>query len=311
MSLPVICLMGPTCSGKTQLAIELVQRLPCSIISVDSAMVYRGMDIGTAKPTKQQLELAPHRLIDICDPAEPFSAGQFCKAASQEIQTIIAAGRIPLLVGGTLWYFRALQQGLSPLPQANPMVRQILLAAAQQYGWQALHERLTEVDPNAGAQIHPNDPQRIQRALEVYLLTGKSRSELWAETTTMGLPEQVINIVLAPNDRSVLHEHIQQRWHSMIQQGFVSEVAHLLQRGDLHRDLPALRAVGYRQVWDYLAGQLKYDEMEERALIATRQLAKRQFTWLRSWQNVTWYNSPHPHVLEQVLQHLSRLQEKK
>ncbi|MGB6976370.1 MAG: tRNA (adenosine(37)-N6)-dimethylallyltransferase MiaA [Gammaproteobacteria bacterium] len=305
MPISVICLMGPTCSGKTQLALELVQRLPCSIISVDSTMVYRGMDIGTAKPTKQQLAVAPHRLIDICDPAEPFSAGQFCNTALREIQTILAAGSIPLLVGGTMLYFRALQQGLSPLPTANPSVRQALMEEAQKYGWQALHRRLAEVDPIAAGRIHPNDPQRIQRALEVYLLTNKNQTELWAQSSAnTALMENAINIVLAPNDRGVLQEHIQQRWHSMIQQGFIAEVEQLFHRGDLNRELPALRAVGYRQVWDYLAGQLDYSQMEERAIIATRQLAKRQLTWLRGWNNATWFDSQETKILERVLQHL-------
>jgi tRNA dimethylallyltransferase len=302
MSVSVICLMGPTCSGKTQLALDLVQHLPCSLISVDSAMVYRGMDIGTAKPTKQQQAVAPHRLIDICDPAEPFSVGQFCNAAMHEIQAILAAGRIPLLVGGTMLYFRALQQGLSPLPSAHSALRQALAEEAQQHGWQALHQRLAKVDPMAAARIHPNDTQRIQRALEVYLLTSKTQGELWAQSSA-GLVGNTITIVLAPSDRGVLQERIQKRWHSMIEQGFVAEVERLFQREDLHRGLPALRAVGYRQVWDYLVGELNYSQMEERALIATRQLAKRQLTWLRSWKNVTWFDGQESHLLERVLQH--------
>jgi len=293
--------MGPTASGKTDLAVELVQRLPCDIISVDSAMVYRGMDIGTAKPTPDVLAIAPHRLLDICDPAEPYSAGQFRTDALHEIENILAKGRIPLLVGGTMLYFHTLQNGLSELPQADPIIREKILNEAKQFGWQYLHERLQKIDPVSAQRIHPNDPQRLQRALEVYEITGKNLTTLCKEDKRQTLPYQLINLALAPADRDLLHQRIALRFQQMLDQGFITEVENLYRRGDLHADFPSIRAVGYRQAWDYLEGLLTVEEMQERAVIATRQLAKRQLTWLRSWQNVNWFDSEDPGKLNKIL----------
>lgn len=287
----IICLMGPTASGKTDLAVKIVQQLPCEIISVDSAMVYRGMDIGTAKPTPDILKIAPHRLLDICDPAESYSAGQFRADAVREINDIIQHKRIPLLVGGTMLYFHALQRGLADLPQANPQIREQINQEAQLHSWQKLHERLQKIDPIAAQRIHPNDPQRLQRALEVYEITGKSLTTLLAEETKNKLPYHVINIAIATDDKKLLHNRIAERFNKMLQQGFIEEVEKLYRRGDLHPDLPSIRAVGYRQAWDYLDNKISFEEMQQCAIIATRQLAKRQMTWLKRWDNLQWLTS--------------------
>ncbi len=279
-----IFLMGPTASGKSALAMELVRHLPCDIISVDSALVYRGMDIGTAKPTAEELALAPHRLIDIIDPLDAYSAADFRRDALREMADIVAKGRIPLLVGGTMLYYKALLEGLSPLPEADPGIRaQIELEAATQ-GWAALHAELCRIDPVAGARIHPNDPQRLSRALEVFRLTGKNLTEL---TQLQGepLPYRTMQFVIAPSDRAWLRERIALRFDTMLAQGFEREVTRLLQRGDLNPSLPSIRCVGYRQMWDYLTGVLSYDEMRYRGIVATCQLAKRQMTWLRGWSH--------------------------
>jgi tRNA dimethylallyltransferase len=300
---PVVCLMGPTASGKTGLAVDLVERLPLEIISVDSVMVYRQMDIGSAKPDAVTLARAPHRLIDIRDPAEAYSAAEFRDDALREIEAIRAAGRIPLLVGGTMLYFRALLGGLAVLPSADPAVRARLETEAAERGWAALHARLAEVDPAAAARIHPNDPQRIQRALEVYELTGLPLSELQARAAPV-LTDRVIKLAVAPPQRAVLHERIAERFTAMLQAGLIEEVEALRARGDLQPELPALRAVGYRQVWNYLAGAMDYTEMTERGIIATRQLAKRQFTWLRSERDLSWFDSMDPALLQKVLKML-------
>ena len=284
----VICLMGPTASGKTGVAVELVQQLPMDIISVDSALVYRGMDIGTAKPDAKTLRIAPHRLIDIRDPAQPYSAAEFRDDALREIKSIHAAGRTPLLVGGTMLYFRALERGLSELPPADPAVRARLEAEAQAQGWAAMHERLSRVDPVAAARIHPNDPQRIQRALEVYELTGTPMTECFERSGETAAPLNFVKIILAPEDRAVLHERIRLRFSLMLEQGFLDEVRALRARGDLDPDTPSMRAVGYRQAWAHLDGKLSAQEWVERAIIATRQYAKRQLTWLRSEGNTCW-----------------------
>jgi tRNA dimethylallyltransferase len=273
--------MGPTATGKTDLAIELCKELPCDIISVDSVMVYRGMDIGSAKPDAATLAAAPHRLIDICDPVDPFSAAQFRQRASEEIKEIISRGRIPLLVGGTMLYFRALEQGLSALPSSDAAVRARLEAELEEHGLAQLHARLAEVDPEAAARIHANDPQRTLRALEVFELTGESMSSFLQQEIENDLPCRPVKIVLKPADRALLHQRIAQRFQIMLEQGFVAEVEALYQRGDLHADLPAIRAVGYRQVWEHLEGQYDRDTMIEKGIIATRQLAKRQLTWLK------------------------------
>lgn len=299
--LPVLCLMGPTASGKTDLAVALHEALPVDIVSVDSVMVYRGMDIGSAKPAPAILAQAPHRLVDILDPAEPYSAARFREDALREIRAIHAAGRVPLLVGGTMLYFRALFGGLSALPSADPAVRARLEQEAAERGWPALHARLAQVDPAAAARIHPNDPQRIQRALEVHELTGRPLSELQAAPAGEALPYRFVKLAVAPAERSVLHERISRRFRQMLEAGLVEEVEGLFRRGDLHPGLPAIRAVGYRQVWQYLAGELDREAMVERGIIATRQLAKRQFTWLRSETQVAWFDSLAADRLPRVL----------
>jgi tRNA dimethylallyltransferase len=283
-----IFLMGPTASGKTGVAVELVQRLPLEIISVDSALIYRGMDIGTAKPDAATLRRAPHRLIDIRDPSASYSAADFRRDALEAMDDIRRQGKTPLLVGGTTLYFRALEQGLSNLPSADPQLRAQLEAQAAQIGWAGMHARLQQVDPAAAARIHPNDPQRIQRALEVHALSGVAMSELFAAGRERPSDWRFLKIVLAPHDRTILHERIAQRFQTMLEQGFVDEVRRLRARGDLRADLPAMRAVGYRQAWAYLEGRLSEDEWIARALIATRQYAKRQMTWLRSERDCRW-----------------------
>lgn len=296
--------MGPTAAGKTEVAVALVKKLPCDIISVDSAMVYRGMNIGTAKPTPEILVEAPHRLIDIRDPAEAYSAAQFGKDAWAEIQAIHAAGRIPLLVGGTGLYFRSLQYGLSDLPMADPQKRQDLTQEAAQVGWPALHQRLTQIDPVAAARIHPNDSQRIQRALEVYEVSGVTMTEWLVKAKTHSELATVVKIALAPAQRSMLHVKIAQRFQAMIARGLIEEVYQLFKRGDLTADLPALRAVGYRQVWRYLAGEIDYDHLLEQGITATRQLAKRQLTWLRAETETQWFDSQAANIIPQVLNYL-------
>jgi len=285
---PAIFLMGPTASGKTSLAIELVRQFPCDIISVDSALVYRDMNIGTAKPTAQELIAAPHRLIDICYPDESYSVARFRKDALREMEQITRQGRIPLLVGGTMLYFRALEQGLSRLPQADAAVRERLLDQAGELGWQAMHDRLAVIDPVAAARIHPHDPQRIQRALEVYEVSGKSMTELQQMHSKPTLPYSLIKLVQAPWSREILRERIAQRFDLMLQQGFEKEVRYLLDHYTLTPDLPAMRSVGYRQMLMYLQGDYSYEEMREKGITATRQLAKRQLTWLRKEQDAVW-----------------------
>ena len=298
---PAIFLMGPTAAGKTDLAIELTKVLPCELISVDSALVYRGMDIGTAKPSNALLDAYPHRLIDILDPSQSYSAADFRTDALQAMAEITARGKIPLLVGGTMLYFKALLEGLADMPAADAEVRAQIEAQAASQGWQALHDELASIDPVSAARIHPNDPQRLVRALEVFRVSGMSmtahreqQSAQSAQASASGrhqLPYTVANLAIAPTDRKVLHDRIAVRFRQMLDEGFVEEVVALRSRGDLHSNLPSIRAVGYRQVWDHLDGKLTRDEMQERGIIATRQLAKRQFTWLRSWQDLHWLDS--------------------
>ncbi|MFY9976331.1 MAG: tRNA (adenosine(37)-N6)-dimethylallyltransferase MiaA [Chromatiaceae bacterium] len=280
--------MGPTGSGKTDLAVDLVRRLPCDIISVDSAMIYRGMDIGTAKPGPEILADAPHRLIDILDPVESYSTARFRRDALAEMESISAQGRIPLLVGGTMLYFRGLQEGLARLPDADPQVRRALLDEAERIGWAGLHARLARLDPESGARIHPNDPQRIQRALEVHALTGEPLSALIRAASRTPPPYRLLKLVRAPADRQVLHARIERRFDAMLDQGLVAEVESLWARGDLREDLPSMRCVGYRQVLKFLIGEYSLAEMRRRAIYATRQLAKRQLTWLRSEDGAHW-----------------------
>ena len=300
----IVCLMGPTASGKTQLAIDLVQRFPFEFISVDSAMIYRGMDIGTAKPTPDILKIAPHRLIDIRDPKDPYSAAQFCADAEREIQAVFKAGRIPLLVGGTMMYFRSLLTGLSDLPSADEVVRAQLLQEAEDSGWAALHRELLSVDPVAAERIHPNDTQRLQRALEVYRVSGKSLSA-WQAEGISALNCKSVCIAVSPQDRAVLHERIALRFDEMLTQGFMAEVDTLYARGDLNLAMPSIRSVGYRQAWESRMGLYPEAEIREKSIIATRQLAKRQLTWLRHWQHeLQWFESMDTGLLDKVIQHL-------
>lgn len=303
---PVICLMGPTASGKTALAMALHDALPCDIISVDSALVYRDMDIGTAKPTGEELATYPHRLIDIRDPSESYSAADFCRDALQEIANIRAKNRIPLLVGGTMMYFKSLIEGISPLPEANAEIRADIEKQAAEKGWQSLHDELKRVDEISAERIHPNDPQRLTRALEVFRLTGNTLTQL---TSIKGdtLSGDVLQFAIAPKERSKLHERIELRFEQMITQGFEHEVANLIKRGDLHENLPSIRCVGYRQMWQYLHGEFDHDEMVFRGVCATRQLAKRQLTWLRSWKNLTWLDMEDETNLQQLLSAVSNM----
>lgn len=283
--------MGPTASGKTAIAMNLYERYPIDIISVDSALIYRGMDIGTAKPTKEEQQKYPHQLIDICDPSESYSAANFRQDAITEIEKILKKGQIPLLVGGTMLYFKALIEGLSPLPAANSEIRQQIEEKADRLGWQAIHEELKKVDPVSANRIHPNDPQRLNRALEVYLISGKSLTEL-TQDSGEALPYEIMQFAIMPEDRTILHQRIEKRFLQMLEQGFEQEVKTLMQRSDLHLNLPSIRCVGYRQMWQYLNGDTSYDEMVFKSICATRQLAKRQITWLRGWkQSITWLNS--------------------
>jgi len=307
MNYPCIFLMGPTAAGKTALAVELVKALPCDIISVDSAMVYRGLDIGTAKPNHEVLTQAPHRLIDIRDPAQAYSAACFREDALKAIEDIQKQGKIPLLVGGTRLYFNSLQYGLSDLPSAAPEIRARLSQQAHEYGWPALHQRLAAVDPLAAERIHPHDPQRIQRALEVYECSGQPMSHWYRQAPVVRWSQPVVKCILAPAQRSVLHAKIAQRFEGMLQQGFIEEVKQLYQRPDLNLSLPALRAVGYRQVWRYLAGELDYAKLVETGIIATRQFAKRQLTWLRSETEAKWFDSQQLNVNQQVLKWLHKI----
>ena len=297
-----IFLMGPTASGKTDLAIQLRQQLPVEVISVDSALIYRGMDIGTAKPSKAELALAPHRLIDICDPAESYSAANFRTDALREMQEISAQGKIPLLVGGTMLYYKALLEGLSPLPSADDKVRSEIEAKATLIGWAGLHQELSKIDPISAQRINPNDSQRINRALEVFYLTGKTLTELTAQKGE-ALPYDILQFAIAPEQREVLHLRIEQRFHKMIELGFQQEVEKLYRRPDLNENLPSIRCVGYRQMWEYLRGDYDHDEMVFRGICATRQLAKRQITWLRGWTSpIQWLDSLQPaQALEKVL----------
>lgn len=280
--------MGPTASGKTDLAMALSEHLPVELVSVDSALVYRGLDIGSAKPSAQELARYPHRLIDICDPSESYSAGRFRRDALAAMADISGAGKIPLLVGGTMLYFRALLEGMAQLPEADPDLRAEIEARAAREGWPALHRELQQVDPELASELHPNHSVRIERGLEVFRLTGKPLSELRREQAQGGVADEyeLRQLALLPRDRALLHERIAQRFHLMLERGFIAEVEALRARGDLHEDLPAIRAVGYRQVWQYLEGALTYDEMVQAGIAATRQLAKRQLTWLRRWPDL-------------------------
>jgi len=282
---PAIFLMGPTASGKTALAVSLVEQFPLEIISVDSALVYRGMDIGSAKPDAATLARAPHHLLDIRDPPDAYSAAAFCEDAQRLMADIVARGKVPLLVGGTMLYFRALLQGLDDLPRADPAVRKNLERAAAARGWPALHAELALADPVTAARLAPNDSQRIGRALEILQLTGKPMSAL-LDRAQAALPYRVLQLALIPSDRAVLHQRIAARFDAMLAEGLLEEVKSLRQTYVLTADMPSMRAVGYRQAWSYLDGEIDLAALRERGIAATRQLAKRQLTWLRSWPDV-------------------------
>ncbi len=301
---PLIFLMGPTAVGKTALAAKLVEQFPFEIISVDSALVYRDMDIGTAKPDAATLRQAPHRLIDFLDPSDAYSAARFRADALREINNIHSQGRIPLLVGGTMLYYRVLQQGLAELPAADPTLRAHLDKQRRLHGLPAFHGQLAAVDPIAGQRIHPNDPQRIQRALEVYYLTGRTLTELYAQSQDQQNLFQYFKIIVAPVQREFLYQRIEQRFYHMLEQGFVEEVKNLFNRKDLSLDKPAMRAVGYRQIWEYLEGVTGYVEMTKRGIVATRQLAKRQLTWLRTEKDALWLDSCATDCWNHLLDHL-------
>ncbi|MFC3095204.1 tRNA (adenosine(37)-N6)-dimethylallyltransferase MiaA [Alteromonas sediminis] len=289
-TLPVVALMGPTASGKTGLAIELAKHLDGEVVSVDSALIYRGMDIGTAKPTEEERDGVPHWLIDTHDPSESYSVSAFFDDAIAKVSEIQDRGKVPLLTGGTMMYFNALVNGIAALPAANQAIREQIEAEAVELGWQALHTRLSEIDPICAEKIHPNDPQRLIRALEVYLSSGKPLS-WWQAQPHRKAPFEMIQFAIAPIERSDLHARIAQRFDIMLDNNFVEEVEKLHARPQLHVDLPAIRSVGYRQVWEYLDGVVDYSTMREKGIIATRQLAKRQITWLRGWKSLFWLDT--------------------
>jgi tRNA dimethylallyltransferase len=300
----VVCLMGPTASGKTGLAVELAENHNFEIISVDSALVYKGMDIGTAKPDAELLARAPHRLIDIIDPLESYSAADFVLDAVEQSQSILAKGKTPLLVGGTMMYFNALQKGLAEMPTADAGLRAEIEKEALEKGWPVLHKELQEIDPEAALRIHPNDPQRLQRAIEVYRLTGKTMTQLWSEQGAVSLPFEMINMAVMPKERSVLHQRIEQRFSDMMEQGFLNEVEGFYRRGDLSIDMPSMRCVGYRQLWQYLDGVDSLDDAIFKGVVASRQLAKRQLTWLRGWDDLMIFDSLSQNLTVEALNYI-------
>lgn len=296
----VICLMGPTACGKTQVAIDAVQQGPFEIVSVDSAMIFRDMDIGTAKPTPEELAVAPHRMINICDPAEHYSVGQFLRDVEHEISDIHANNKVPLLVGGTMMYFYQLKNGMHSIPTSTPEIRTSVASLAATIGWAGVHAKLSEIDPTTADRLKPNDAQRISRAYEVYLQTGQTLSAWHMTEAQPTLNFDFKTLILAPKDRSIIHERIEKRFDQMLDHGFIHEVEQLYNRKDLSPALPAIRCVGYRQAWSYLAGEMDKVTMRERAIIATRQLCKRQFTWLRRWEKATWVEAP-SNALKEIL----------
>ena len=304
---PALFLMGPTASGKTALAVQLAQTLGGEIISVDSALVFKGMDIGTAKPTPEERAGIPHHLIDILDPSESYSTGQFRTQALALMAAITERGKIPILVGGTQLYFNALLHGLAVLPPADPAIRAKLDQDLALLGKAALHQRLAEIDPQAAAKIHQNDPQRVQRALEVYEISGQALTSFFDAAPDADLPSRAIKLIIAPPDRKILHDIIAQRFRIMLEQGFIEEVQTLYRRGDLTEKMPSIRAVGYRQVWAYLQGEDNLEAMTDKAIIATRQLAKRQFTWLRRVTDAISLQTGQADLLAQALAEIDNL----
>ncbi len=304
--LPVVLLMGPTASGKTELAVALASHFDGEIISVDSSLVYRGMDIGTAKPSLEIRAQIPHHLIDILDPVQSFSAGQFRHQAIKLIEQIRQSGKLPILAGGTMLYFHGLLNGLAQLPVADTQVRAEIDLEARRLGWRVMHQKLAEIDPQSAARIHPNDTQRIQRALEVYRVSGKPLTDWIEDNRKTSFPYPKIPLVVAPKDRAMLHRRIERRFYKMLEQGFVEEVRELYRRKDMHQNLPAMRCVGYRQIWSYLAGEMDRETMISKAIIATRQLAKRQFTWLRRYQEAQWFDSEENQIINTVISNICK-----
>lgn len=293
--------MGPTAAGKTDAAIFLHEQYGCDIVSVDSALVYKQMDIGTAKPDAETLRKAPHELVDIIHPWESYSAANFVDNAYNLMKKSINNDKIPLLAGGTMMYYRSLQQGLSKLPDADSVIREELSSMADDIGWEEMHQRLTKIDPESAQRINKNDPQRIQRALEVHQISGKTMTQLYKEDAGNKLDYQTLKIVIAP-DRALLHKRIEQRFEIMLKQGFIEEVERLKANPKIVFDMPSMRCVGYRQVWQYLEGDLTYDEMIFKGIVATRQLAKRQWTWLRKEQDAIWLDSTQAGYLDKIKQ---------
>ncbi|MDP3705674.1 MAG: tRNA (adenosine(37)-N6)-dimethylallyltransferase MiaA [Legionellaceae bacterium] len=306
MQKAIFCIMGPTASGKTVLACELVRHFPFEIVSIDSAMIYREMNIGTAKPDQETLLSAPHHLIDIVNPPDSYSAARCCSDVLVCCDSIIKQGKIPLLVGGTMMYFRALQQGLSILPEADESTRLHLFQLAQEHGWGYLHQKLAHVDPSTAARIHPHDTQRIQRALEVFQLTGKPLSVL-LNGTANSPDRHFVNLIITPNDRAWLHERIALRFQSMLIEGLLDEVEQVIQKWALTDDCPAMRCVGYRQAHDYLQGAYDYNTLMDKGIAATRQLAKRQLTWLRHWPNGYHFIAENPTNLKEMMELIQQM----
>ncbi len=304
---PVICLMGPTASGKTALAIELCEQLNGEIISVDSALVYRGMDIGTAKPSASERAAAIHHLIDIREPNESYSAAEFRQDALELIEDITARGKWPILAGGTMLYFKALLFGIADLPPTDDAIREQVAARLKEKGASGLHQWLSDIDPESAQRLHPNDPQRISRAIEVFLISGKPLSQWHKEQQLLQLPYPSVQYAIAPQERSVLHKRIERRFDQMLEQGFEDEMRKLMARGDLNLDMPSMRCVGYRQMWQYLSGEFDLEQARYRAVVATRQLAKRQFTWLRSWEDIHWLDSLSQNNCARVLKNLGNI----
>jgi tRNA dimethylallyltransferase len=303
---PAILLMGPTASGKTAVATRLARELPCEIISVDSAQIYKGMDIGTAKPDAALLREAPHHLLDLIEPHESYSAARFRDDALALMREITERDRIPLLVGGTMMYFQALTEGLNDLPEADPMIRLMIDTMAEEQGWPAVHARLARVDPETAARLQPNDSQRVQRALEIYLLTSQPMSKLLAKPKYVYFPYTPIRISLVPSDREILHLRIAQRFDAMIEAGLVGELARLREEYGLEPGMPSMRSVGYRQAWEHLEGRIDSAGLRDQGIAATRQLAKRQLTWLRSMQNVTEFDCLSEDLDDLVLEYIRR-----
>lgn len=301
---PAILLMGPTASGKTAVAAALASTLPCEIISVDSALIYKDMNIGTAKPDAETLKRAPHHLIDIIDPHESYSAAKFRDDALALMREITERGNIPLLTGGTMLYFKALVEGLNDLPEADSTIRLIIETMADEEGWPAVHEKLRKVDPETAARLEPNDAQRVQRALEIYYITGKSMTDLLKKPKYVYFPYTPIRIALLPGDRAVLHERIAQRFDAMLKDGLVEELRQLREDYGLDAEMPSMRCVGYRQAWDFIENRINLAELREQGIAATRQLAKRQLTWLRAMDDVTEFDCLSENISDLVLEYI-------